>query len=72
MYKKTYNIEIDITLEQMEMLENAYHYQDERQGLFDNFDEYIEDKIQFRLLRHIFDNVQLEFDLMRHYNCEQT
>lgn len=72
MYKKTYNIEIDITLEQMEMLENAYHHQDKRQGLFDNFDEYIEDKIQFRLLRHIFDNVQLEFDLMRHYNCEQT
>lgn len=72
MYHKTFTIEIDITLEQMDRLQEAYQIQDELQGLFDNFDEYLEDKIQFRLLRHIIENIELEFDLMRHYSCQQT
>lgn len=72
MYKKTFTIELEITLEQMDRLQEAYRFQDEYSGIFDNFDEFLEDKINFRLLRHIVENIELEMDTLKHYRCEQT
>ena len=73
MYKKTFEIELELTEENYKKLHECYtEIVEEWDGMYDSFEDWIEDRIYFRLLRHIFANAEIELTTIMHYNCQQT
>lgn len=72
MYHYQFPIDLELTDEQHDKLMLAFQAADNLSGIHDCFEDFLEDKIHFRLLRHIFKNVEIELDTLRHYDCQQT
>ena len=64
-YEFTFQIPLTLTPEQMERIKSAYDFIEENGtiGLYDNIEEFIQNLIEFRLLRHINENMDYETDL---------
>ena len=64
-YEFTFQIPLTLTSEQMERIKSAYDFIEENEtiGLYDNIEEFIQNLIEFRLLRHINENMDYETDL---------
>lgn len=64
-YEFTFQIPLTLTPEQMERIKSAYDFIEEngRCGIYDSMEEFIESLINFRLLRHINENLEYETDL---------
>ena len=71
MYKKTFEIELVVNEGNFERLSELY-LACSKHGLYENFNEFLEDSINFRLLHHIIENAELCKDFVRHSDCQQT
>ena len=70
---KTYQFTLELTEEQIAELMQDYETINHNGG-YDNFDEFIEEAINFRLLRHIRNNIEVALDIVKHNfpNPQQT
>lgn len=73
MYKKSFEIELEVNEGNFERLNELYlECNGDNWGTFENFNEFLEEMINFRLLRHIFENAEIYKDFMRNGKCQQT
>ena len=66
MYKKTFEIELVLNEGHLNELFELYVYIS-KDGPYENFDQFLEDAISFRLIQHIKENANFQKDFIRHF-----
>lgn len=67
-----FNIELELTDNDMKKLRKMYNIAN-RDGLYETFDFFVEECINFRLLRHTVDSAEIMRDIQKGLaECKQT
>ena len=70
---KTYTHTFEISQGFYEELQKAYKTLNADSEVYDNFEDWLHDMVDYRILRHIRKNVEMHLDLKKHYtDLQQT